>query len=255
MDNNIRSLICSVLSKIVNTPKSTTMHFEVLMLYYTYDFMKLALILLVGWAGARLIRTVARGKPDLGRSILIWALFLFLLFLLNKTFSPFTFIPKWDGFNANLVPIRGILSMIENASKFDDEVTQRIVFINIVGNILIFSPFGLLFPVLEKRLRKWWLVVLLGLGMSLTIEFTQTLLAARVFDVDDLLLNSFGVWLGYALFWISYQNRLMQVMYNRIADAARPKPLFFCLGYILFASLAAFAVFYFGFSAYKLIPR
>ena len=113
------------------------------MLYYTYEFNKLVLILIVGWLIFRLTRAFLHGKPNLIRAFLIWGLFFFVLFLLYQTLEPFVFIPDQHALKANLRPLKGIMDMIENASKFDDRITRLIDFINIVGNILIFSPYGI----------------------------------------------------------------------------------------------------------------
>ena len=225
------------------------------MLYYRFDFEKLVQILIIGWLVFRLLRAFLRGKPNLVRAALISALFLFVIFLLYRTFEPFEFTSGWSSPKANLKPVQGILSMIENASKFDDDLTRRIVFINIVGNILIFSPFGLFFPMLEKKLRHFWLVVLTGFAISLAIELTQTLLAARVFDVDDLILNSFGTWIGYLLFWLAYQIKPMREAFDRLAEASRPKAGLFVAVYLLFAAAAAYMLFYQGYMAFKQIPQ
>lgn len=228
---------------------------EVIMLYYTFDFQKLAAILAALWLVFRIARSFLHGKPDLKRAMIIWILFFFVLFLLYRTLEPFEFVPDWQVKPANLRPLHGIMKMIENASKFDDKTTRRIVFINIVGNILIFSPFGFFMPVLENKLRRFWLVVLIGLGISLSIEITQTLLSARVFDVDDLILNSFGTWLGYAFYWISAQVSGISRAYATLAEARRPKALLFTLLFLAFSALAALTIFYYDYSAFKLIPQ
>lgn len=48
-------------------------------------------------------------------------------------------------------------------------------------------------------MEKLWKTALFGFGVSLFIEATQLILP-RGTDVDDLLLNTFGTLLGYALF-------------------------------------------------------
>jgi len=225
------------------------------MFYYTFDFQKMLTILVVFWLVFRFVRSFLHGRPNLTRALIIWTLFFFVLFLLYRTLEPFVFVPDLQVRAANLRPFHGIMRMIENASIFDDKTTQRIVFINIVGNILIFSPFGFFFPLLEKNLRRFWLVVLMGLLISLTIELTQTLLAARVFDVDDLILNSFGTWLGYAFYWVSAQVGGIGKAYDALAEARRPKALLFTILYLAFSVITALTIFYYDYSAYKLIPK
>ena len=71
--------------------------------------------------------------------------------------------------------------------------------VNLLGNVAVFVPLGLLMPWAFPALRRWWAVTLLCGGLSLAIEFTQLFLARSV-DVDDLLLNTLGGLLGYLLF-------------------------------------------------------
>jgi glycopeptide antibiotics resistance protein len=74
------------------------------------------------------------------------------------------------------------------------------------GNVLLFVPFTLFGPSLWPRLRTWWWPLAAGLGGSLAIELIQFVLSAvigypyRQTDVDDVILNTFGAFAGYALF-------------------------------------------------------
>ena len=64
------------------------------------------------------------------------------------------------------------------------------------GNILWFVPFGWYFRLREKPL---WMAALLGFGFSLTIELSQFVLGTGVTEVEDLILNTLGVLLGFGL--------------------------------------------------------
>jgi len=68
-----------------------------------------------------------------------------------------------------------------------------------LGNIGWFVPFGFLVPILFKRLRPAT-VVLAGLLLSLCIETTQFIFHKGVAELDDLVLNTLGVAIGYLLF-------------------------------------------------------
>ncbi len=82
--------------------------------------------------------------------------------------------------------------------------------INLVGNVVVFMPFGFLVPVMYREQRKdvvyrghyfrsMLFVLLLGFLFSLVIEFIQLVTKVGCFDVDDLLLNTSGVLLGYII--------------------------------------------------------
>lgn len=86
--------------------------------------------------------------------------------------------------------------------------------INLLGNVLVFIPFGFLVPVLyrEQRkgvnyrghyLRSGLFVTWLGFLFSLAIETIQLLARVGCFDVDDLFLNTLGVVIGYIIYYIS----------------------------------------------------
>lgn len=86
--------------------------------------------------------------------------------------------------------------------------------INLVGNVVVFMPFGFLVPVMYREQRKdvvyrghyfrsMLFVLLLGFLFSLVIEFVQLVTKVGCFDVDDLFLNTSGVLLGYIIYYIS----------------------------------------------------
>ncbi|WP_203757712.1 VanZ family protein [Cellulomonas chitinilytica] len=63
-----------------------------------------------------------------------------------------------------------------------------------VSNVLMFVPFGLLVGLL---VRRWWVVVLLGLATSAAIELAQlAFLPTRVPTVQDVVLNTLGAATG-----------------------------------------------------------
>lgn len=225
------------------------------MIYFTYDYQLLLKIVLAVWIVSRIIRAIVYRKIDFFREILLWAMLLYVIFLLFRTFEPFTILIEREHQRANFIPLQGILSMIEKASIFDQDMTRRIVFVNIVGNILLFSPLGMTLPLLEKRLNKGWLVVLLGLSFSLTIEIAQTFLVDRVFDVDDLILNSFGTLVGFLVYAILNQIKPVRTFFDQVREAARPNALRYALIFILIVAAATLGIYHYGYDLYRGIPQ
>lgn len=72
-------------------------------------------------------------------------------------------------------------------------------FINLLGNIVVFIPFGILVPLAKTRPIPWIRITLYAVLCILLVECLQMLLHVGSFDVDDLLLNLIGVWAGYGL--------------------------------------------------------
>lgn len=72
--------------------------------------------------------------------------------------------------------------------------------INLLGNIILFIPGGFLLPKVFPRLRPFWRFLLLSFGLLLLIETTQLFSLRGRLDVDDLILNLFGLILGCGLY-------------------------------------------------------
>lgn len=68
---------------------------------------------------------------------------------------------------------------------------------NVAGNVVMFLPFGF-FAALLWRKFNWKRAFLLGLRITCCIECWQIFLG-RHFDVDDIILNTLGVFCGYLL--------------------------------------------------------
>lgn len=68
--------------------------------------------------------------------------------------------------------------------------------LNLVGNLLILAPIGILLSAGFPTIRRST-IFMLALGTSLCIEFIQHIFQIGIFDVDDVLLNSLGFIFGY----------------------------------------------------------
>ncbi len=69
----------------------------------------------------------------------------------------------------------------------------------LILNIGMFIPYGLLLPLAIKRARKTWITPLLVLGTTVLIETVQ-LFMGRSADIDDVIMNFLGGIIGYMLF-------------------------------------------------------
>lgn len=96
-----------------------------------------------------------------------------------------------------LTPFATIGRQIEKLPS-DDSLTQ------LLGNTALFAPWGFFLPLLWRRFRHPWAVMLMCLGLTCCIEFTQ-LFIGRTVDVDDLILNFAGSMSGAGIWWIWYR--------------------------------------------------
>lgn len=124
-------------------------------------------------------RKVVFYKEILGLLFIVYILCLFHV----VTFQDVT----WS--SSNFIPFKEMLRYRFASSLF---------FRNVLGNMLMFIPFGF-FVSYFLKLKKPYSILLLSLLISSTIETTQ-LLIGRVFDVDDIILNVVGGVVGFAVY-------------------------------------------------------
>jgi len=84
---------------------------------------------------------------------------------------------------------------------------------NLLGNIVILIPLGMLLPVMFCPLRRFWLTLPLLALFALGVEYIQWRTGVGIADVDDSILNFAGAAAGYVL------TRLCQMIYFRFKGA------------------------------------
>ncbi len=102
------------------------------------------------------------------------------------------------GYRYNLQPFQEIRRFI----RYWRQLGFSAALTNLGGNVLGFLPFGFFLPALCARLQRLVPVLALGFMVSLTVELIQLVTKVGIFDVDDLILNTLGVLLGYLAFVI-----------------------------------------------------
>ena len=165
----------------------------------TLYLLKLFTIILISLPVYLLIR-----KPWRRKSTREWALGAFILFmtgLLVLTFDGVYKDPIWmlqdaarrlsSGDRVNLIPFRSILNF--KYSYFS------VFMINIVGNIVMFIPWGFGLVLLWKKNQKLSAILLHSLALPLFIETCQ-LFIGRSVDVDDIILNFMGGCIGAVIY-------------------------------------------------------
>lgn len=128
-------------------------------------------------------------------------MFAFLLYAL-LLFYVVTFQDVNYGTN-NFIPFKEILRY---------EVGSKVFIKNIVGNIILFIPFGFFVAHLMKS-KKLYPSLVVSMITSIVIEYTQ-LKIGRTFDIDDIILNITGGFLGYLIYIIidTLEDHMPQVL-------------------------------------------
>ncbi|HVT01379.1 MAG TPA: VanZ family protein [Patescibacteria group bacterium] len=94
---------------------------------------------------------------------------------------------------ANFIPFKTI------APYFLGDKGLIIAGINLVGNIALLIPLGIIFPFVYQRVT-WKKAIGLAVISGLAIEGMQVLFNVGIFDIDDVILNAIGVVIGYWIF-------------------------------------------------------
>lgn len=94
----------------------------------------------------------------------------------------------------------GLLNLIPFKEMFRYQIGSRLFIKNIVGNVLLFLPYGY-FVSYYLNLKKLKPAIILTVIVSLTIECVQ-LNIGRTFDIDDIILNTLGGIIGSMIYII-----------------------------------------------------
>ena len=78
--------------------------------------------------------------------------------------------------------------------------TLRTTLKNVLGNILLFVPLGVILPLLHDKitLKK---CVAIGAALSLLAETAQYVFGMGISDIDDIITNTFGTFLGAGIYY------------------------------------------------------
>ncbi|MGM9591485.1 MAG: VanZ family protein [Oscillospiraceae bacterium] len=99
--------------------------------------------------------------------------------------------------NSNLIPFFSFYVFI--TTPFKSAVVIRQFAINLVGNLLLFLPWGLLIPSIIEKYRDAMRFLIVTSLVIISIELTQLFLMLGSGDIEDYLLNITGALAGFAL--------------------------------------------------------
>ena len=116
---------------------------------------------------------------------LSFVLYIVLLFSLVTT-------SDFESFSNNFIPFKEI---------FRYKLTSKLFYRNVIGNIVLFMPFGYFASYYIKVKKRWFIPLIITIITSLTIELIQMGIG-RSFDVDDILLNVIGGLFGYLFYYL-----------------------------------------------------
>lgn len=116
----------------------------------------------------------------------------YILFMLYLMFFGFGRTP-YDFNIVRLVP------MVSTASFIRETIQWKTIFTNVFGNIIMFIPFGFL-GIVFKKLSSFKRLIINFLSAIIIIESLQYFTRLGVFDIDDIILNTIGVAIGFGIY-------------------------------------------------------
>lgn len=151
---------------------------------FTWPMIIISIVVLVSFRICYLIKNKQKlvlYKELLGLSFIIYTLCLFQVVTFQDNVS-------WA--TNNFIPFKEMLRY---------NIGSRLFVKNVLGNMLMFLPYGFFISYYLKN-KKPWLTLILTLIASFSIELVQMMIG-RVFDIDDIMLNLLGGYLGYVIYY------------------------------------------------------
>ncbi|WP_080780487.1 VanZ family protein [Chryseobacterium phocaeense] len=124
---------------------------------------------------------------------------LFLLYLMFLGMGRF----QYEDHQITIKPVFSTLEFIHNS------IDPRSIIIIVLGNIIMFMPFGFLGWIFH-RLEDLKTLLYSFVSTIIIIEALQYFTRMGIFEVDDIILNTFGVYLGWLL------RRLIERRFSRL---------------------------------------
>lgn len=161
----------------------------------TWPMVIISVVVLVSLRIAYLIKN--RKHLTLYKELLMLSFIIYILCL----FQVVTFQDDVTWSSNNFVPFREI---------FRYNFGSRLFLKNVLGNVILFLPFGL-FASYYLDIKKPYLTFILTLIASVSIEVVQMVIG-RVFDIDDIILNVIGGTIGF------YIYSLIRKIWNKLPN-------------------------------------
>lgn len=215
------SLLLAIFTFALNLIPNTSLDSKLEILLYVLPILLLLLNMLYQLKKAKNIEI----KEKIKKQALILMFSIYILGLISILFLSNTYRLNylWDNhkvalfslenlsMNMNLIPFKTISTLISRL--LHSSLNLSIVLENILGNLILFAPFGFFIPMLFsnkiKKLKSFTLLMLISIVL---VEVLQYLLRVGQADIDDVILNLSGAVLVYYLM----QTKIVKKIINNI---------------------------------------
>lgn len=154
---------------------------------FTWPMVLISSVILVSLRVSYMIKYRNEKKFVFYKELLMLSFVIYIMCL----FQVVTFQDDVSWSTNNFIPFQEILRY---------NIGSRLFFKNVLGNMLMFLPYGFFASYLLHN-KKLSLSVVLTLIASISIEVVQMMIG-RVFDVDDIMLNLCGGCFGFCIYFL-----------------------------------------------------
>lgn len=128
-------------------------------------------------------------------SIVYGLVLLYVLFLRSMGHDHAFTYTEYLKYMSNFIPFISVYNLFTTPVISTSIVLSFLI--NFVGNILLFIPWGFLLPLYFKNLRTFKQFIMTTLMAVLLIESIQLFTMLGSFDIEDILLNTVGAYIGF----------------------------------------------------------
>ena len=178
----------------------------------TISYFQMLIFVSTIWILVRGICWYRAKTVDWKREAMLMLVYVCIVVVVRFTFCPFGKV------NGQIQPLlfdaSKILPFWLNLTPFVylfDYPNLKDALLNLIGNVAMFIPLGIVWPGVFSKLDCHWKVIAAGVGVSLCIEILQLPFFARSTDIDDVILNSAGFLMGYGIWLLSKRIRKQKI--------------------------------------------
>lgn len=212
------------------------------------------------FGGVLLSKSIGSKKP-LKINLWIFMILYLILFLTLTLFDPAWgrnggIIPKWSielwnqyiSNSLNFIPFKTIIGYISN---FNSLLSTRIIFFNLIGNIICLMPLAFFLPLLFLKQKDWKVFLATITLFVIIIEGLQFLTLSGSCDIDDIILNVVGAFILYQVLKITTLQNIIQNIFLLEKHKIDKKSLFKIGSIFLFVLLIIYILFLYRESLYQ----
>lgn len=176
------------------------------------SYMAMLVFITVVWVAVRALCALRSGRVSWKREAQLLLVYICLIVVARFVYFPFSLLDgKIQPLVFDAARVFPLWLNFEPLVHLFDYPTMKEALLNLIGNTTMFIPVGVIWPAVFKQLDTPAKAIGAGALFSLCIEVTQLPFFGRASDIDDLLLNTLGFAIGYAIYALTKQLKKQRI--------------------------------------------